>query len=62
MFCGDAIQTDLVKTNERNGIHDFMKILKVMTDEFQLVEFGIDDIVRSGLVRNYIISKTELGL
>ena len=62
MFCGDAIQTDLVKTNERNGIHDFMKILKVMTEEFQMVEFGIDDIVRSGLVRNYIISKTELGL
>ena len=62
MFCGDAIQSDLVKTNERNGIHDFMKILKVMTDDFQLVEFGIDDIVRSGLVRNYIISKTQLGL
>ena len=39
-----------------------MKILKVMTEEFQMVEFGIDDIVRSGLVRNYIISKTELGL
>jgi predicted ribonuclease YlaK len=62
MFCGDAIQSDLVKTNERNGIHDFMKILKVMTDDFQLVEFGIDDIVRSGLVRNYIINKTQLGL
>ena len=62
MFCGDAIQTDLVKTNERNGIHDFMKILKVMPDDFTMVEFGIDDIVRSGLVRNYIISKTELGL
>jgi len=61
-FCGDAVQSDLTKTYERNGILDFMKILEVMVDEFSLIEFGIDDIVRSGLVRNYIISKTQLGL
>jgi predicted ribonuclease YlaK len=30
MFCGDATQSDLIKTNERNGIIDFMKILRVM--------------------------------
>ena len=27
IFCGDAAQTDLVKTNERNGILDFKKII-----------------------------------
>jgi len=30
MFCGDATQSDLTKQNERNGIADFMKILRVM--------------------------------
>ena len=28
MFCGDATQTDLIKTNERNGVIDFMNILR----------------------------------
>ena len=60
-FCGDATQSDLVKSNERNGIVDFMNILRKM-DSFELVEFGIDDIVRSGLVKEYIIAKSELGL
>ena len=61
MFCGDAAQTDLVKTNEKNGILDFQKIIQRMP-EFDLVEFGIDDIVRSGLVKSYLISKIELGM
>ena len=26
MFCGDATQSDLIKTNEKNGVIDFMKI------------------------------------
>jgi phosphate starvation-inducible protein PhoH len=60
-FCGDATQTDLVKSNEKNGIVDFMNILRKM-DSFDLVEFGIDDIVRSGLVKEYITAKLELGL
>tara|TARA_B100000131_G_scaffold170474_1_gene164664 strand:- start:93 stop:845 length:753 start_codon:yes stop_codon:yes gene_type:complete len=60
MFCGDATQTDLVKTNERNGIVDFMRILRSMVS-FDVIEFGIDDIVRSGLVKEYIIAKLEGG-
>jgi phosphate starvation-inducible protein PhoH len=60
MFCGDVQQTDLIKTNERNGILDFQKIINTM-DEFESVEFGVQDIVRSGLVRSYIISKVNLG-
>ena len=43
-FCGDASQTDLQKTNEKNGIVDFMKIIRSMPS-FDVIEFGIDDIV-----------------
>ena len=61
MFCGDAVQSDLVKTNERNGIHDFMKVLQIMPS-FDIIEFGVDDIVRSGFCREYILAKMQLNL
>ena len=60
-FCGDASQTDLQKTNERNGIIDFMKIVRSMPS-FNLIEFGINDIVRSGLVKEYLIAKLEQNM
>ena len=62
VFCGDAIQTDLQKTNEKNGIHDFMKIIEQMPEDFKMIEFGINDIVRSGLVRSYLIRKMALNM
>ena len=62
IFCGDAAQTDLVKTNERNGILDFKKIILSMVDDFESIEFDINDIVRSGLVRNYLLTKIALGM
>ena len=61
MFCGDATQTDLVKQNERTGISDFMQILRVMPS-VDIIEFGVQDIVRSGLCKEYLLSKLELGL
>ena len=61
MFCGDASQSDLVKTNDRNGIVDFMNVLRKMPS-FDIIEFGIDDIVRSGLVKEYLTAKIELGM
>ena len=61
VFCGDFGQTDLQKTNEKNGLHDFLRILEEM-DEFNCTEFTIGDIVRSGFVRNYLINKTKLGI
>ena len=61
MFCGDATQSDLVRTNEKNGIIDFMRILRIMPS-FDIIEFGAEDIVRSGLCKEYIISKIQLGL
>ena len=61
IFCGDAYQSDLIRDKEKNGIHDFMRILEAMPDDFSLVEMGVDDIVRSGLVRNYLITKHACG-
>ena len=60
MFSGDATQSDLIKTNERNGIVDFMAVLRKMPS-FDIIEFGVDDIVRSGLVRQYLVAKMEAG-
>ena len=61
IFAGDAAQTDLTKAHEKTGIMDFKKIIDDM-DEFESIEFGIDDIVRSGLVKSYLISKINLGI
>ena len=60
-FCGDATQTDLTKTAERNGIVDFMRVINSMPS-FETIEFQAEDICRSGLVKEYIIAKLELGL
>ena len=60
-FCGDFSQSDLLKTQERNGLWDFLRIAEEMK-EFNCTEFTIGDIVRSGFVRNYLIQKTKLGI
>ena len=61
MICGDASQTDLTKDYEKNGIVDFMSILRLMSS-VSIIEFGVQDIVRSGLVKEYILAKLESGL
>jgi len=61
-FAGDMAQSDLRKTNgDQDGYHNFQMILEEM-DEFEVVEFGIGDIIRSGLVRSYLIAKTNMRL
>ena len=60
-FCGDATQSDLTKTNDRNGIVDFMNILRKMVS-FDIIEFDVNDIVRSGLVKEYIVAKLQSGM
>ena len=61
IFCGDFDQTDLTNQNERNGLHDFLRILEEM-EEFNCLEFTLGDIVRSGFVRSYLINKIKLGI
>lgn len=60
IFSGDYAQSDLVKKHEKSGVLDFLKIAQAM-ESFCCIEFGIDDIVRSGLVKEYLIAKHNLG-
>lgn len=60
VFCGDFRQADLPKQSERDGLKHFMKILERMSC-FQHVEFSEDDILRSDLVKQYIVMKDKLG-
>ena len=62
MFAGDMAQSDLRKTNgEQDGYHNFQMILEEM-DEFEVIEFSIGDIIRSGLVRSYLIARSNMRL
>ena len=61
IFCGDFRQSDLVRDDERKGVLTFMKILSKMKG-FESVEFEEEDIVRSKLVKEYIISKVRHGI
>lgn len=59
VFCGDTAQDDLKQTKNRvdvSGLAPFLRVLSAVKS-FQTVKFGIDDIVRSGLVKEYIIAK-----
>ena len=58
---GDIQQTDLTKTNDRNGILDFVNIMQQMK-EVDCIEFNLGDIVRSGMLKSYLIEKIKLGL
>lgn len=63
IFCGDVKQDDLTseRKKELSGLRDFMKILHRMK-EFEFVDFQVEDIVRSKLVKSYIIERDRLGL
>lgn len=56
IFCGDYRQTDLKFDREKSGLGEFMTILKKM-NSFSTIEFGEKDIVRGGIVKEYIISR-----
>jgi len=61
IFCGDFRQSDLVSDEDRKGVLTFMQILSRMKG-FTSIEFEEDDIVRSKLVKEYIISKVRSGI
>jgi len=60
LLCGDFRQSDLIKQSDKNGLRHFMNILEKM-GSFEHIEFEQEDIVRSGLVKEYIIAKDRLG-
>lgn len=59
IMCGDIAQTDLLKKHDPSGWWRFMTILEGMNNVLH-VNFTTDDIVRSGLVKDYLIAKDKI--
>lgn len=61
IFCGDTAQDDLQGSRNRNdisGLGEFVKVLSRIPS-FSVIKYGVEDIVRSGLVKEYIIAKEK---
>ena len=58
IWCGDYRQTDLRKSNDKTGILKFFDVAMHMK-AFTRIEFTADDIVRSSLVKDYILAKLQ---
>ena len=59
IFCGDTRQDDLQQSKNRadvSGLGSFLKVLKNI-HSFETIQFTPEDIVRSGLVKEYILAK-----
>lgn len=59
IFCGDIRQCDFDGRKEKTGIPNFIKIIRNIK-QFSIIEFGVNDVVRSGLVKSYIKQKLWL--
>lgn len=62
IFCGDTKQDDLQQSRNRadvTGLYDFLRVLKNIPS-FAVIDFTVNDIVRSGLVKEYIMAKEQL--
>lgn len=60
VFCGDVDQTDL-RNDEVHGFNTMLSILVEM-EEFDTIKFGLNDIVRSGFIKSYLIAKMKIGM
>lgn len=58
IFCGDFRQTDLYRKTDMSGLKKFMAIADMMPS-FKTFEFGVDDIVRSAIVKEYILARLD---
>jgi len=61
IFSGDYNQTDFTREDEKNGIIKFLAIVEQMRF-FSNINFGWEDIIRSDLVRDYIMTKEMLKI
>jgi phosphate starvation-inducible protein PhoH len=61
LFCGDFRQSDFTREHEKNGLNDFMRIIQRMKS-FEFIDFDENDIVRSSMVKEYIIAKDRLKI
>jgi phosphate starvation-inducible protein PhoH len=56
IFCGDYKQTDLYRNNkDKSGLKKFHEIAKMM-NSFTNIEFTTEDIVRSSIVKDFLIA------
>lgn len=57
IFVGDTKQNDLIKkSSETSGLPQFIQVAETMS-EFTRIHFTPDDIVRSGLVKSWIVAE-----
>lgn len=62
IFIGDLKQNDLIKSkNDVSGLKEFLNVARHM-DEFSEITFTPDDIVRSSLVKSFIVACDKLGI
>ena len=61
IFCGDFRQSDFTREHEKNGLVDFMSIIRRLKS-FTFIDFNEHDIVRSAMVKDYIIQKDKLRI
>lgn len=61
IFCGDYHQSDFKNEKEKQGVNRFLDILDQLRN-FSVIQFGWEDIVRSDMVRDYIMTKEMLGV
>jgi len=61
VFCGDWHQTDFKFEDEKVGFVNFKKILEKMPS-FSCIEFGVEDIVRGKIVKEFLIEAYKQGI
>jgi phosphate starvation-inducible PhoH-like protein len=59
IFCGDFRQTDLNRKHDVSGLQKFVRIVGHMPT-FRQVEFGVEDIQRSPLVKEYLLARMAI--
>jgi predicted ribonuclease YlaK len=59
VFSGDYHQSDFHRDKEKEGLKKFLDIVDMMPNQFEVINFGVEDIVRSGLVKDFIISEQK---
>jgi predicted ribonuclease YlaK len=64
VLCGDTKQDDLSsdRFKEYSGGTDMLRVLDKMDEDVYIVNFTVDDIVRSGFVKSLVKAKESLGL
>ena len=60
IFCGDYLQSDFKYQDDKDGILKFLNIVEQLKN-FDIINFGWEDIVRSDFVRDYIMTKEMSG-